>query len=70
MNDRELEMRGRYDLVDSYEYNLVRDQAHFNSKVADKYRAKYLELRKILREYQKQSGVVFPEHINKAIGTK
>jgi hypothetical protein len=70
VSEKECEMRGRYDPVSGYEYNQARDKANSYSKVADNYRTKYLNLRKMLREFQKHSGVVFPEHIKKAIGSK
>ena len=36
----------------------------------EKYRLKYLDLRKMLREYEKEAGVQFPPEIRKAIGCR
>ena len=40
------------------------------STVADDYRGKYLLLRKLIRDYAKDSNLVLLEHIRKAIGLK
>lgn len=63
-------MTGQIAGYSSYDYNQERSRANLNSKAAREYREKYLELRKILREYSKQTGHQFPTDITKAIGLK
>ena len=40
------------------------------STLADDYRGKYLLLRKMIRDYAKDSNLVLPDHIRKAVGIK
>lgn len=62
-------MRGS-DSYSQYEARIFRETASFNAKVAGDYREKYLRLRKVMREFSRETGVEFPSEINKLIGMK
>lgn len=53
-----------------YEYQDLQNRSNRVSKSLQTYREKYLELRKMMRKYSKESGLVFPDTINRAIGLK
>lgn len=53
-----------------YDLKCKTEEAARMSKAAGDYRTQYLELRKMLRDYSRKTGVVFTNEINKAIGLK
>ena len=63
-------MRGYLQGHSEYEYNQVRKSGMQAAKNSQTYRAKYLELRKVMREYSRTTGHEFPSDINKLIGLK
>jgi hypothetical protein len=63
-------MRHYSNCVSEYEYKRVRDQGYRSSENSRKNHQQWLDLRKLLREYSKESGHEFPPEIKKAIGLR
>lgn len=59
-----------YSHVSSHDYDMERSQRYRASQRADEYREKYLELRKAMREYFRDNGIVPTDEIKKMIGEK
>lgn len=53
-----------------YEYQQEREARLKSVSNASYYKQSYLHLRKIMREYSRSTGHVFPDDIKKAIGMK
>jgi len=54
----------------SHAYRQSMNNARRSADSAATYRNDYLALRKLLREYSKDTGHVFPDNIKKAIGQR
>ena len=53
-----------------HEARKYRSESYQSMNAAARYKSNWLELRKQLREYSKETGHAFPKEIRKAIGMK